>query len=157
VVRRLKGLPPSRALLLAGGVMFGVFAIVAFTLRRLDVDPGVTDVIAGSFAWAFLVVAAVILIYGWYTRERRAIAGQGLEFLLNQDQVSRVLGSPTRGAVVRTDLITAKGRPDEYSVECRLRGPLDSGRGTLLMRPDGDDWVPANASFTASDEIPRIL
>lgn len=137
--------------------MFGVFAIVAFTLRRLNVDPGVTDVIAGLFAWVFLVVAAVILIYGWYTRERRAIARKGLEYLLTHEHVTRVLGSPARGAVARTDLIQERGKPDEYSVECRLRGPLDSGRGTLLMRPDGDEWAPANASFTASDEVPRIL
>lgn len=137
--------------------MFGVFAIVAFTLRRLDVDPGVTDVVAGSFAWAFLVVAAVILAHGWYTRERRLIARTGLEYLVGHEHVTRVLGSPTRGTVVRTDLIEERGKPDEYSVECRLRGPLDSARGSLRMRARGTDWVPANASFTASDEVPRIL
>ena len=144
-------------MLLAGGVMFGVFAIVAITLRQMDVDPETTDIVAGSFAWAYLVVAAVILAYGWYTRERRAIARAGLEHLLRHDHVRRVLGSPARGAVTRTDLIRGPGRPDEYSVECRLRGPLDSGRGSLTMRPDGDGWAPANASFTASDDVPRIL
>lgn len=137
--------------------MFGVFAIVAFTLRRLDVDPGVTDIIAGSFAWVFLVVAAIILFHGWRTRERRAIASSGLQYLMGHPHVSRVLGSPVRGAVTRTDLQEKRGEPDQYSVEVRLRGPLDSGRGSLLMRPDGDGWTPANASFTGSDEVPRIL
>jgi hypothetical protein len=59
-----------KPILLLGGIYFGVFAIVAFTFRRLDVSQETLSVVGGVLAYAFLMSVAVVAVLRWRSARR---------------------------------------------------------------------------------------
>ena len=60
---RLSGL--GRPVLLLGGVYFGVFAIVAFVMQRLDASQTSLSIVGGVMAYAYLLTIVVIAVVRW--------------------------------------------------------------------------------------------
>jgi hypothetical protein len=59
-----------KPILLLGGIYFGVFAIVAFAFRRLDVSQEALSVVGGVLAYAFLMSVAVVAFVRWRSGRR---------------------------------------------------------------------------------------
>ena len=75
---RLAGL--AKPILLLGGVYFGIFAVVAFVMRRLDTSQAALSIVGGVMAYAYLLTILVIVVVRWRRtrpdRPREAAGGR---------------------------------------------------------------------------------
>lgn len=128
----------ERRLLLAGGVMFGAFLVVAFTFRRLDVSQETLSLVGGAFAYGFLLTAAVILVIGW---RRRGVSMPAAiaRFLEGHPAVVRAVGSP-----ITVEAPPAQGGPARGHAQANVRvtvtGPQGSAVADLVMARLDREW-----------------
>lgn len=129
-------LPAWSLITRAGAVVFGLFFITAFTLRRMGVSDDVTVRVAGTMAWVFLAFTVVVLVTERRRareRARRAVAG----YLRRDAGVIARVGTPV-DVVVPND---ATPPPDgEWGVPATVSGPLGSVDVTTHMRRRGNGW-----------------
>lgn len=128
----------DRLLMLTGGVMFGVFLIVAFTFRRLDVSQDTLSVVGGTFAYGFLAAAAVILVRGWLRRGlpvEPAIA----RYLEGHPAVVQEVGTPVSVQVPPEVRGWARGHA-QANVRVDVTGPAGVAVADLVMARLGREW-----------------
>lgn len=54
-----------RPIVLMGAIYFGVFAVVAFVFRRLDVSDDTLSIVGGILAYGFLVSVIFVVVRQW--------------------------------------------------------------------------------------------
>jgi hypothetical protein len=100
----------QRILLLTAAGFFGVFFVIAFVFRRMDVSQDTLSIVGGVFAYVFIVAAAVILLRGWRRRGmdvQRPIAG----FLADHPTVVGAVGHPVSVGSPAGQVPTGTGAP----------------------------------------------
>lgn len=128
----------ERRLMLTGGIMFGTFLVIAFTFRRLDVSQETLSVVGGSFAYAFLAAAAVILWQGW--RRRGLLVEPAItRFLASQPAVAQAVGTPITLEVPPEAQRQARGHA-QANLSVNVSGPEGAAVADLVMARLGREW-----------------
>lgn len=153
--RRLSTTPPARSIPLLGGVMFGVFFVIAFTLRRLDVSTDATTVVAGIFAYAFLAAVALILVMAWRAREGTAARRVAERFLIENAQVRRATGTPERVVVEHPGRLG--GDAGQLTLPARVVGPLAEAQAQVIAARLGSAWEVLGGELEANGVRARLL
>ena len=119
----------QRRLMLTAAWLFGIFLVVAFVFRRLDISEETDAIVAGVTAYVFLLAAAVILYRGWRQRDRDA--GDGRDAVRGAPPLRAPGGRPAgeRGPPRGRDPDGQGARPRRTSW-CRFRGRWTRGRST---------------------------
>ena len=90
----------QRRLMLTAAWLFGIFLVVAFVFRRLDISEETDAIVAGVTAYVFLLAAAVILYRGWRQRDRDAAMAATM-FVERHPSVPQAVGRPVDGGPPR--------------------------------------------------------
>lgn len=140
----------QKRLLIVGGFAFGTFAIATFAVQRWGASQEVLSIVGGAIAYAFLVIAVVILIRGWRNRsagDRTAISA----FLSDHPAVTEAVGSPVAIGSVGGDVL---GRSEgQATITVPVTGPAGSGIAELVMARIGrSDWEILGGTLDAHGE-----
>lgn len=140
----------QRTLLLTAAVLFGLFFLVAFTFRRLDIDQQTLSIVGGILAYAFLVIAGVILWRGWRDRGQDVERPIG-QFLRRHPTLLGRLGRPLQVGAPEGEVPTGSG-PAQANVGVSVAGPGGRARVELVMARLGRRWEVLSAALVADGE-----
>lgn len=144
----------SRSVLIVGAVLFGAFAIVAFTFRRTGVSQETLSIVAGVFAYAFLAAVAWIVVSGWRRRGRDA-AGAAERFVARHPAVLESVGRPVRVGRPEGDVPTGSGAA-QANLVVRVSGPDGVGRVDLVMARLARQWEVLSATLVVDGDRVRL-
>jgi hypothetical protein len=145
----------QRTLLLTAATLFGVFFVIAFVFRRLDVSQDTLSIVGGVFAYVFIVAAAVILIRGWRRRGmdvQRPIAG----FLAEHPVVKDAVGHPVSVGTPAGQVPTGTG-PGQANLSVPVSGPAGRAQVDLVMARLSRRWEVLSAAMVRDGEREPLL
>lgn len=140
-------IPPSvqRTLLLSAAVLFGVFFLVAFVFRRLDVDQGVLSIVGGVFAYGFLLAVGLVLYRSW-RRRGEDVEGPIGALLRRHPTVIRMVGRPVRIGTPEGQVPSGAGA-GQANLSVPVSGPGGGARVDLVMARLGRRWEVLSAAL----------
>lgn len=144
----------QRTLMLAAAWMFGLFFVVAAVFRGLDASQDTLAVVAGVFAYAFIAMAAFILLRGWRRRGRDA-AGAASRFVEGHPAVLAAVGSPAEVGSPEGEIPAGTGAA-QANLVVPVSGPADSGHVDLVMARIGRDWEVLSATLVVDGDRVRL-
>jgi hypothetical protein len=147
--RRLIEVYPSRALVLGGAAMLGVFGIVAFVLQRADAGDDALSVVGGVLAYGFIAFAALVGYLAWKGTPRRRAHQVAERFLADSEVVGRVVGKP-----VDVRLRPSRTREIDGShleIVGEVGGQLAQADVSATVAPEGDTWRVVDGRVAADD------
>ena len=140
----------QRTLLLTAAGLFGVFFVIAFVFRRMDVSQDTLSIVGGVFAYVFIVAAAVILLRGWRRRGmdvQRPIAG----FLADHPTVVGAVGHPVSIGSPAGQVPTGTG-PGQTNLSVPVSGPAGRVQVDLVMARLSRRWEVLSAALVRDGE-----
>jgi hypothetical protein len=140
----------QRTLLLTAAVLFGIFFVVAFVFRRLDVSQDTLSIVGGVLAYTFLVVAAVIGVRAWRRRGQdveRPIA----DFLADHPSLVERLGRPVAVGPPSGAVPSGTG-PGQANLSVPVSGPAGGADVDLVMARLGRRWEVLSAALVRGGE-----
>jgi hypothetical protein len=143
----------QRTLLITGAVLFGAFGIVAFVFRRLDVSQQTLSIVGGVFAYAFLVVA-VIVILRWRRRGRDA-SRAATRYVVRHPAVASAVGEPVRVGRPQGEM-PAHGGASQANLVVAISGPEGEGWADLVMARLQRDWEVLSATLVVDGDRVRL-
>jgi hypothetical protein len=148
------GAGTERTLMLAAAWIFGVFLVVAAIFRAQDGSQATLAVVAGAFAYAFLAVAAVILVRGWRRRGQDA-ARAATRFVSAHPAVAAAVGRPVRVGDPEGEIPSGSGAA-QANLAVPVAGPADEGRVDLVMARITRDWEVLTATLVVDGDRVRL-
>ena len=141
----------QRTLMLVAGVIFGVFLIVAFIFRRLDISQETLSIVGGVMAYLFLAAVAVVLWRGW-RRARRQPGAAAARYVSRHPAVAEVGGSPVEVGPPEGDVPLVGGTAAQANVEVPVSGPEGEARVDLVMARIAREWEVLSGTLVAGGE-----
>jgi Cytochrome oxidase complex assembly protein 1 len=140
----------QRRLMLTAAWLFGLFLVVAFVFRRLDISQETDAIVAGVTAYVFLIAAAVILYRGWRARDRDA-AMAATRFVDRHPAVHQAVGRPVSVGHPEGEIPTGKG-PAQANLVVPVSGPVDEGQVDLVMARMSRSWEVLSATLVVDGD-----
>ncbi len=140
----------QRRLMLTAAWLFGIFLVVAFVFRRLDISEETDAIVAGVTAYVFLLAAAVILYRGWRQRDRDAAMAATM-FVERHPSVPQAVGRPVTVGHPEGEIPTGKG-PAQANLVVPVSGPVDEGQVDLVMARMSRSWEVLSATLVVDGD-----
>lgn len=144
----------SRKVLIVGAVLFGAFAIVAFTFRRTGVSQETLSIVGGVFAYVFLAAVAWIVVASWRRRGRDA-AGAAERFVARHPAVLEWVGHPVDVGRPEGEVPSGSG-PAQANLMVPIGGPDGVGRVDLVMARLSRQWEVLSATLVVDGDRVRL-
>ncbi len=146
----------QRTLMLVAGVLFGLFLVVAFVFRRLDISQETLSIVGGVMAYLFLAVVAVGVWRGW-RRSRRQPGAAARRYVSRHPAVAEVVGSPVDVGPPEGDVSAAGGRAAQANLAVPVSGPEGEARVDLVMARIAREWEVLSGTLVADGErVPLV-
>ena len=149
--RRLIEVYPSRALVLGGAVMLGLFGIVSFFFRGSESGTDQLSLAAGIFAYAFIAFAILVGVLAWTGRGVRDAHGIAERFLQEDAAIGREVGKPV-DVTLRPRRTVASERGGRLTIPADVGGPLGLGTATVAVEREGESWRVVESDFTLDED-----
>lgn len=146
---RLRRMSPGRLLTLVGGLMFGVFFVVAWVFRHSGVSEDLLSLVAGVLAYGFLVFAAVVGWRVWRRRPGRAERAVST-YLSTHPAVVAWLGTPLR--LEMPEVPEALAGPGQANLTVPVHGPLGDASADIVLARLNRDWEVLRAVLVMDGE-----
>lgn len=150
-------MPPARTqrtILLVGGVVLGVFFLVAFTFRRAGVSQETLSIVGGVLAYVFLMAVVVILVIGWRRRGGDA-AGAARRFVSRHPAVLESVGRPLEVGVPQGTVPAGRGAA-QANLMVPVSGPGGMGMVDLVMARMARQWEVLSATLMVHGDEVRL-
>ena len=149
--RRLAEVYPTRTLALGGATMLGLFAIVAIALTGSESRDENLSLVAGVFAYSFILFAAIVAFLAWRGKKIRAAHQDAEAFIESHPVVTRALGEPV-DVRLRPNRSQLSADGDQITVPALVEGPLGMGSASAVGARSGDEWSMVGGSLTLDDD-----
>jgi hypothetical protein len=150
VGRRLIEVYPSRALVLGGATMLGLFAIVALVFQQTGVSDERLSLVAGLFAYGFVIFAAIVGVLAWRGTDVRRAHAHVERFLADHATVGRAVGEPV-DVRLRPSRTTRSPKGGRLTIPGEVEGPLALGSAETVVERTGDDWQVVSAALEVGE------